>query len=120
MSMDKNGENLLNEDGVKAKYGVRPDQIVDWLGLMGDAVDGIPGAPGIGEKGAASLLAEFDTIDNALANWEQVKKKTYRESLRDHADQIRFTRPCAHRSQRPDQTRPGGVDRRGARPEAGL
>jgi DNA polymerase I len=95
LRVDKNGENLLNEDGVKAKYGVRPDQIVDWLGLMGDAVDGIPGAPGIGEKGAASLLAEFGTIDNALANWEQVKKKTYRESLRDHADQIRFSRGLA-------------------------
>lgn len=95
LRVDKNGENLLNEAGVKAKYGVRPDQIVDWLGLMGDAVDGIPGAPGIGEKGAASLLAEFDTIENALANWEQVKKKTYRESLRDHADQIRFSRELA-------------------------
>jgi len=95
LRVDKNGENLLNEAGVKAKYGVRPDQIVDWLGLMGDAVDGIPGAPGIGEKGASSLLAEFGTIDNALANWEQVKKKTYRESLRDHADQIRFSRGLA-------------------------
>jgi DNA polymerase-1 len=95
LRVDKNGENLLNEAGVKAKYGVRPDQIVDWLGLMGDAVDGIPGAPGIGEKGAASLLTEFGTIDNALANWEQVKKKTYRESLRDHADQIRFSRDLA-------------------------
>jgi len=95
LRVDKNGENLLNEAGVKAKYGVRPDQIVDWLGLMGDAVDGIPGAPGIGEKGAASLLAEFDSIDNALANWEQVKKKTYRESLRDHAEQIRFSRELA-------------------------
>ncbi len=93
--VDKNGENLLDEAGVKAKYGVRPDQIVDWLGLMGDAADGIPGAPGIGEKGAASLLAEFDSIENALANWEQVKKKTYRESLRDHAEQIRFSRELA-------------------------
>ncbi|HEY8461623.1 MAG TPA: 5'-3' exonuclease H3TH domain-containing protein, partial [Blastocatellia bacterium] len=95
LRVDRNGESLLNEEGVKAKYGVRPDQIVDWLGLMGDAVDGIPGAPGIGEKGAASLLAEFGTIDNALANWEQVKKKTYRESLRDHAEQIRFSRELA-------------------------
>src|SRR5215510_1897746 len=95
LRVDKNGENLLNEAGVKAKYGVRPNQIIDWIGLMGDAVDGIPGAPGIGEKGAASLLAEFDTIENALANWEQVKKKTYRESLRDHADQIRFSRELA-------------------------
>ncbi len=95
LRVDKNGENLLNEDGVKAKYGVRPNQIVDWIGLMGDAVDGIPGAPGIGEKGAVSLLADFDTIENALANWEQVKKKTYRESLRDHADKIRFSRELA-------------------------
>jgi DNA polymerase-1 len=95
LRVDKNGENLLNEDGVKAKYGVRPDQIVDWLGLMGDAVDGIPGAPGIGEKGAVSLLAEFGTIENAIANWEQVKKKTYRESLRDNSEQIRFSRELA-------------------------
>jgi DNA polymerase-1 len=95
LRVDKNGESLLNESGVKAKYGVRADQIVDWLGLMGDASDGIPGAPGIGEKGAASLLAEFDTIENALANWEQVKKKTYRESLRDHVEQIRMSRELA-------------------------
>lgn len=95
LRVDKQGENWLNEAGVKAKYGVRPDQIVDWLGLMGDASDGIPGAPGIGEKGAASLLAEFDTIENALVNWEQVKKKTYRESLRDHAEQIRLSRGLA-------------------------
>ena len=95
LRVDKQGENWLNEAGVKAKYGVRPDQIVDWLGLMGDAVDGIPGAPGIGEKGAASLLAEFGTIENALAGWEQVKKKTYRESLRDHVEQIRLSRGLA-------------------------
>src|SRR5262249_53689330 len=95
LRVDKNGEILLNEAGVKAKYGVRPDQVVDWIGLMGDAVDGIPGAPGIGEKGAASLLAEFDSIENALVNWEQVKKKTYRESLRDHAEQIRLSRELA-------------------------
>src|SRR5262249_48207019 len=95
LRVDKNGENLLNESGVKAKYGVRPNQIIDWIGLMGDAVDGIPGAPGIGEKGAASLLAEFDNVENAIANWEQVKKKTYRESLRDHAEQIRFSRELA-------------------------
>lgn len=95
LRVDKNGENLLNESGVKAKYGVRPNQIIDWIGLMGDAVDGIPGAPGIGEKGAVSLLAEFDTVENAIANWEQVKKKTYRESLRDNAEQIRFSRELA-------------------------
>ncbi|MGH9832663.1 MAG: DNA polymerase I [Blastocatellia bacterium] len=95
LRVDKQGENWLNEAGVKVKYGVRPDQIVDWLGLMGDAADGIPGAPGIGEKGAASLLEQFGDIEGALANWEQVKKKTYRESLRDNAEQVRFSRGLA-------------------------
>src|SRR5262249_23765806 len=70
------------------KYGVNANQIVDWLGLMGDAVDGIPGAPGIGEKGAIGLIEQFGSIEAALDGWEQVKKKTYRESLRDHRDQI--------------------------------
>ncbi|MDX2034567.1 MAG: DNA polymerase I [Blastocatellia bacterium] len=86
--VDKNGEAVLDEAGVRAKYGVRADQIIDWLGLMGDAADGIPGAPGIGEKGAIGLLEQFGTIEAALEGWEQVKKKTYRESLRDNRDQI--------------------------------
>lgn len=89
------GETLLDEAGVKAKFGVFPKQIVDWLGLMGDAVDGIPGAPGIGEKGAVGLLEQFGDIEAALAGWEQVKRKTYRESLRDHAEQIRMSRELA-------------------------
>ncbi|MEP7338885.1 MAG: DNA polymerase I [Acidobacteriota bacterium] len=89
------GETLMDEAGVKAKFGVRPDQIVDWLGLMGDAVDGIPGAPGIGEKGAIGLLEQFGDIETALARCEEVKRKTYRESLRDHAEQIRMSRELA-------------------------
>lgn len=91
----KLGEIFLDEAGVKAKLGVRPDQVVDWLGLMGDAVDGIPGAPGIGEKGAIGLLEQFSHIEDALAGWEQVKRKTYRESLRDNAEQIRMSRELA-------------------------
>ncbi len=89
------GETMLDQAGVKGKLGVRPDQVVDWLGLMGDAVDGIPGAPGIGEKGAVQLLEQFDNIENALAGWEEVKRKTYRESLRDHVAIIRQSRELA-------------------------
>lgn len=95
LRVEKAGEVFLDEAGVKTKYGVRPDQIVDWLGLMGDTADGIPGAPGIGEKGAVGLLEQFDNIENALAGWEQVKRKAYRESLRDHAEQIRMSRELA-------------------------
>ncbi|MBO0801212.1 MAG: hypothetical protein J2P31_20525, partial [Blastocatellia bacterium] len=95
LRVDKTGEMMLDEAGVKAKYGVHPNQIVDWIGLMGDAVDGIPGAPGIGEKGAVQLLEEFGSIEGALEGWEKVKKKTYRESLRDFAEQIRVSRELA-------------------------
>ena len=96
LRMEKNqGETLMDEAGVKAKFGVRADQIIDWLGLMGDPVDCIPGAPGIGEKGAVGLLEQFDNIENALAGWEQVKRKTYRESLRDNVEQIRLSRELA-------------------------
>ncbi len=92
---DKKGELWFDEVGVKERLGVRPDQVVDWLGLMGDASDNIPGAPGIGEKGAIGLLEQFGSIEDALAGWEAVKKKTYRESLRDNADIIRLSRELA-------------------------
>jgi DNA polymerase-1 len=78
-----------DEAWVEAKFGVPPTQIVDLLGLMGDSVDNIPGAPGIGAKGAVQLVKQFGSIENALKGWEEVKHKTYRESLRNNADLIR-------------------------------
>ncbi|MGB7923595.1 MAG: DNA polymerase I [Pyrinomonadaceae bacterium] len=84
-----------DEAWVEAKFGVPPAQIIDLLGLMGDAVDNIPGAPGIGAKGAVQLVKQFGSIENALAHWEDVKHKTYRESLRDNVDIIRQSRELA-------------------------
>jgi DNA polymerase-1 len=84
-----------DEAWVEKKFGVTADQVVDLLGLMGDSIDNIPGAPGIGSKGAVSLIKQFGSIENALEHWEEVKHKTYRESLRDHADQIRQSRELA-------------------------
>jgi DNA polymerase-1 len=95
LKMDKNGEAWFDAAGVKARLGVRPEQVVDQLGLMGDTSDQNPGAPGIGEKGAVQLLEEFGTIEGALKRWEEVKKKTYRESLRDNAELIRQSRELA-------------------------
>jgi DNA polymerase I len=92
---DKAGEVWFDEAGVKARLGVLPSQVVDWLGLMGDPSDNIPGAPGIGEKGAVGLIEQFGSIEGALAGWEEVKKKTYRESLRDNAEIIRLSRELA-------------------------
>ncbi|HEV2834857.1 MAG TPA: DNA polymerase I [Pyrinomonadaceae bacterium] len=84
-----------DEAWVEKKFGVTSDKLVDLLGLMGDSIDNIPGAPGIGSKGAVQIIQEFGSIENALANWESVKHKTYRESLRDNADLIRQSRELA-------------------------
>ncbi|HKZ03055.1 MAG TPA: 5'-3' exonuclease H3TH domain-containing protein [Pyrinomonadaceae bacterium] len=84
-----------DETWVAKKFGVSASQVVDLLGLMGDSVDNIPGAPGIGAKGAVQLITQFGSIEQALKNWEQVKHKTYRESLRDNAELIRQSRELA-------------------------
>jgi DNA polymerase-1 len=89
------GQKILDAQKVLEKLGVTPEQVPDLLGLWGDSSDNIPGAPGIGEKGARELLQTFGTIDNCLTNWEKVKRKTYQESLRDHADLIRISRELA-------------------------
>src|SRR3989440_508599 len=84
-----------DEAWVEKKFGVSAGQVVDLLGLMGDSVDNIPGAPGIGSKGAVQLIQTFGSIENALERWEEVKHKTYRESLRNNADLIRQSRELA-------------------------
>jgi DNA polymerase-1 len=89
------GQRILDAQKVVEKLGVMPERVPDLLGLWGDSSDNIPGAPGIGEKGARELLQTYGTIDNCLANWEMVKRKTYQESLRDHADIIRMSRELA-------------------------
>lgn len=69
-----NKEEIYGPAEVCNKWGIkRVDQVVDMLGLMGDSVDNIPGIPGIGEKTAAKLLAEYDNIENLLANADQIK-----------------------------------------------
>jgi DNA polymerase-1 len=82
---------LVDAQKVEEKLGVRPDQVPDLLGLWGDTVDNIPGAPGIGEKGAKELIQTFGSLENLLKNWDKVKKRTYQESLRDNAELIRMS-----------------------------
>src|SRR3989440_1322529 len=84
-----------DEAWVEKKFGVPASQLVDLLGLMGDSIDNIPGAPGIGSKGAVQIIKQFGSIENALQHWEEVKHKTYRESLRDNAPLIRQSRELA-------------------------
>jgi len=69
-----NKEEILGTKEICEKWGIkRVDQVIDMLGLMGDQADNIPGIPGIGEKTAAKLLAEYDTLDNVLANGNAIK-----------------------------------------------
>ncbi|RYD59368.1 MAG: DNA polymerase I [Sphingobacteriales bacterium] len=65
---------IIGPEQVMAKWNIkRVDQVIDILGLMGDAVDNIPGIPGVGEKTAAKLLAEYDTLENVIANADKIK-----------------------------------------------
>ena len=84
-----------DEAWVEKKFGVPASKVVDLLGLMGDSIDNIPGAPGIGAKGAVQVITQFGSIEEALNRWEEVKHKTYRESLHNNADLIRQSRELA-------------------------
>lgn len=78
---------VIDSEGVEEKYGVRPDQIVDLLAIMGDSSDNVPGIPGIGPKGAAQLLQQFGTLEEVLENPDKVKGKKKQESVVQFKDQ---------------------------------
>ena len=84
----------MNIDGVIEKFGVRPDQIIDYLTLMGDASDGIKGVPGVGAKTAAKLLNEYGTISGILENVDNIKGKVG-QSLKDNTDGIKLDHQLA-------------------------
>lgn len=79
-------------DEIKAKYGIdSPLQVVDLLGLMGDAADNIPGCPGVGPKTAEKLIHQFGSIENLLDHTAEVKG-TLQKKIADNAEQIRFSK----------------------------
>ena len=79
---------ILDPAGVEKALGVPPERVVDVMALRGDSIDNIPGAPGIGDKGSVELIQQFGTVEAALDRAEEVKKKTYRESLQNNRDNI--------------------------------
>jgi DNA polymerase-1 len=76
--------------GVIDKLGARPDQVVDWLALVGDASDNVPGVPGIGEKTATVLLREFGTLDALLERAGEIGRPRWRQALLENAEQTRL------------------------------
>ncbi|WP_293828394.1 DNA polymerase I [uncultured Brevundimonas sp.] len=82
----------LAEPEVFEKFGVGPDKMIDLQALIGDSVDNVPGAPGIGPKTAAQLLDEYGDLDALLARAGEIKQPKRRQTLIDFADQIRLSR----------------------------
>ena len=82
----------IDRDGVFEKFGVFPERVVDVQALAGDSVDNVPGAPGIGVKTAALLINEFGDLETLLERAEEIKQPKRRETLINHADQIRLSK----------------------------
>ncbi|MCB1923742.1 MAG: DNA polymerase I [Gammaproteobacteria bacterium] len=109
-------DTVMDEAGVMNKFGVRPDQIIDFLALTGDSVDNIPGVPKCGPKTAAKWLAEYDTLDKLIENAEAIKGKIG-ESLRASLDFLPLSRTLTtiktdvDIEQKPEDLRPHDGDR---------
>lgn len=82
----------VEHDAVAAKFGVPADQVIDYLALIGDSSDNVPGATGVGPKTATKLLAEFGSLDALLEQAAEIKGKRAREALQNEADQIRLSK----------------------------
>ena len=84
----------LDREGVKEKFDVFPEQIIDYLALVGDTSDNIPGVPKVGPKTAAKWLNEYGSVDNIIQNAGEIGGKVG-ESLRDHIEQLKLSRQLA-------------------------
>src|SRR5262245_28758192 len=85
----------LDADGVRAKWGVPPEQIRDVLALMGDASDGYPGVPGVGEKTAVELLTTFGSVDEMYARLAEIKKPALLKKLTENKELAYLSRELA-------------------------
>jgi DNA polymerase-1 len=84
----------LDQAGVEQKFGLPPERIVEYLALMGDKVDNIPGVPGVGPKTAVKWLQEFGTLDQLIARADEIKGKAG-ENLRANLDNLKLSRELA-------------------------
>ena len=100
----KRDETVWTDEQVRAKSGVEPSQVLDWLSLTGDSVDNIPGVPGVGPKTAAALLKQFGSVAQLYARLDGVKSEKLRAALRAAAGvvgrnqelvRLRDDLPCA-------------------------
>ncbi|HET7484670.1 MAG TPA: DNA polymerase I [Solirubrobacterales bacterium] len=86
---------VYDSDAVLERYGVAPELVTDLMGLRGDTSDNIPGVPGIGEKTATQLLQQFGSLEEVLANVDEVSGAKRKQNLVEHADDARMSKQLA-------------------------
>ena len=89
------GDILVDEAKVQELLGVPAEKVVDYMALLGDTVDNIPGAKGVGEKGAAELITKYGSVEKALDRADEVANKRYREALQQQRDQVLMSKQLA-------------------------
>ena len=88
-------DTIVDAKKVQEILGVPPDKVIDLMALLGDTVDNIPGAKGIGEKGATELIQKYGSVESALAHAAEVTNKRYREALEQQVEQVRMSKQLA-------------------------
>ncbi|NQT95181.1 MAG: DNA polymerase I [Candidatus Omnitrophica bacterium] len=86
---------IYDERAVKERYGVGPDAVIDIMALMGDTSDNLPGVPGIGEKTAIELIAEFKSLDNLLKNIDSLKSEAKKKLIKENVEKAHLTKELA-------------------------
>ncbi|HEX6176915.1 MAG TPA: DNA polymerase I [Thermoanaerobaculia bacterium] len=88
-------EVMYDSKGVEDAFGLPPEKVVDVMAIWGDAIDNIPGVPGIGEKGAKALIQEFGSLDGVYENLDKIKRAAQRKSLEENRDRAFLSRDLA-------------------------
>ncbi|MBM4272865.1 MAG: DNA polymerase I [Deltaproteobacteria bacterium] len=114
-------ETRYDPQAIREKYGLEPEQLVDVKSLAGDPSDNIPGVPGIGEKTALKLISQYHSLENLLAHVDEIKEKSLKARLKEHADQARLSRELVLLNESvplpvdPEALHPGAPDREALR-----
>jgi DNA polymerase-1 len=90
--LDTMNDRRIGREEVIEKFGVPPEQVGEVLALMGDAVDNVPGVPGVGPKTASQLIQQYGDVESVLANVDQIAKPKLKQNLTEHADAARLSR----------------------------
>jgi DNA polymerase-1 len=88
-------EVMYDAKGVEEAFGLPPDKVVDVMAIWGDSIDNIPGVPGIGEKGAKSLIEQFGSLEGVYENLDQIKRAAQRKALEENRDKAFMSRDLA-------------------------